>query len=153
LLALAGVALALWFFTANDDATTSAPAAAVPGITSSRPAPDAADVRRGNVVVAVERGEDAAEVRRLAADVAGGPATPALRAAGQAVIVIAPKSPPPGTGGTGSADVTCDDRATGKRIACPTIGAYAQGRAFTTTSAADPALRAFVEYWLGRASG
>jgi hypothetical protein len=94
----------------------------------------------------VEHPEDAPDVQRLADQVAGGPATPALRAAGQAVEVDAPT-------GFGQALETCTDVATGKRITCPTITAYAQGRIFTATSATDPALRAFVEYWLGRASG
>lgn len=146
MLALGGLALALWFFTANDDATTSAPVGALPGVAWSRPTPHAAEVARGNVVLSVERGADAAAARALAADVAG-PDTPALRAAGQAVIVEAPA---PAALGTSAAE--CADQA-GRPIACPEVLAYARGRIYTGTEVADPRLRAFLEYWLGRAAG
>jgi hypothetical protein len=150
LLALAGVALALWFFTANDGATTSAPAATAPGVASREPTPHPADVRRGDVVIAVRAPSDVAVAQRLAREVAGGPATPALRATGQAVLVDGPEP----RSGSGVAEPECEDAAH-RPVACPTIAAvaYAQGRIFTTTSATDPALRGFVEYWLGRASG
>lgn len=72
---------------------------------------------------------DLPDVRRLALDVAG-PALPGLRAAGQAVIV----ERAPATAGAA-------------------VTAYAWHRAFTTTDPGDPALRAFLDYWLGRAAG
>jgi hypothetical protein len=86
-----------------------------------------------------------AAARRLADEVAG-PVTPALRAVGQAVLVDAPVP------STAEATITCRDRAD-HDIPCPNVAAYARGRILTTTSTADPALRAFVEYWLGRAAG
>jgi hypothetical protein len=124
-LALAGVAVALWFFTANDDATTGGPPVQAPGVAATVPSPFAADVRRGNVVLLVGRG-DLGPVRDFATQVAG-PANRALRAAGQAVIVVG-------------------DARRG-------LVAYAQDRRLAAPSADDPALRAFVEYWLGRSSG
>jgi hypothetical protein len=145
-LALGGLALAVWFFTAGDDATTSAPVGAVPGVAFTGPAPHPAELTRGNVVLTVERAGDAAAARALARDVSGAD-TAALRAAGQAVIVDAPR--PDAVGGN---EIECSDRA-GKPVACPTVVAYAHGRAFTGTDIADPRLRTFLDYWLGRAAG
>jgi len=136
----------VWFFTANDGATTSGPpASATPGFAWTQAVPHAADVDRGNVVIVVHDAADVAAARRLADEVAG-PATPALRAAGQAVLVDAPA--PSGI----AAVITCRARA-GHTIPCPNVAAYARGRILTATSTDDPALRAFVEYWLGRAAG
>jgi hypothetical protein len=119
------VLAALLFFTARDDATTSVPEAAAPGQPFRGAAPLPADLRRGNVVVVADAG-NALGAKQVAADVAG-PADPALRAAGQAVRV--------------------------QRSRRAGVTAYAEGRALTVSSAADPQLRAFLEYWLGRAAG
>jgi hypothetical protein len=129
------VALALWFFTASDDATTSGPPAAVPGVAAKAPPPHAGDVRRGNVVIVLGDPADEPRAQTLAHEITGAPSED-LRAAGQAVIV----------------EVQQDDprlRAGGH----PAVLAYARDRSFTTSSVADPNLRAFVEYWLGRAAG
>jgi hypothetical protein len=126
------VLVAVWFFTTRDDATTSSPAAVAPGrpLRDNRMADrDARDLHRGNVILVVDRSQLAA-ARALASDIAG-PPEPALRAAGQAVLVR-------------TGDVT---------VAPAAVTAYAQGRTMTTATARDPALRAFVEYWLGRAAG
>jgi hypothetical protein len=147
-LALAGVAVALWFFTANDDATTSGPPAQAPGVAAVVPSQFAADVRRGNVVLLVRSG-DLGPVQDFATEVAG-PANRALRAAGQAVIVAGDAR----LGGLGP-DATCTDH-TGAAVPCGPVAdlvAYAQDRRVAVASADDPALRAFVEYWLGRSSG
>jgi hypothetical protein len=147
LLALAGVALALWFFTARDDATTSGPPVAVPGVAATVPPQYAGDVRRGNVVLQVRGGDDDA-VRDLATEIAG-PQDPALRAAGQAVVVDAART------GVAGPEITCTDQA-GATTPCGTgvdLVAWARGRRFAASSVGDPALRAFVEYWLGRSSG
>jgi hypothetical protein len=145
-LAVGGLSLALWFFTANDDATTSGPIGTVPGIAWNRPTPHAADVARGNVVLRVGSTDDTDAAMALARDLAG-PDTPALRAAGQAVIVDAPRRD-----ARGKPAVSC---AGGGRvpITCPTVVAFAAGRIFTATEVGDPALRAFLDYWLGRAAG
>jgi hypothetical protein len=128
LLALAGLALAVWFFTAGDDATTKAPDAAVPGATAADPRPWSAELQQGNLLV--ETADDAtlfAAARGLAHDVAGSDVTADLLAAGQAIRVV--------------------------RVEGPTrapVTAYAHDRAITATTAEDPRLREFLEYWLGR---
>jgi hypothetical protein len=156
--ALAGVALALWFFTANDGATTSGPAAVAPGQRQSDPARYAPALRAGNVVLEVLDARQRTGARALARSVAG-PDDPALRAAGQAVILDPPTPDPPATGtatGTGTTLGTAQpDCATvgGAPADCPAIIAHAHGRALAVTSAEDPRLRGFLEYWLGRSSG
>ena len=64
-------------------------------------------------------------LRRLAEAVQGGPPDPALAAAGQAVLLV----PRPGAAG---------------------VVALAWGRRLAARSPADPALRGFAEFWLGR---
>jgi hypothetical protein len=141
-LALGGLALALWFFTANDGATTSAPVVAPPGQAYDGPAPLTADLRRGNVVLEVADARETAAAGDLAAAL-GDHRDADLRAAGQAVLVISP-------GGLPDALSEPDLRVTGDR---PRVTAYAAGRRLAVRSADDPRLRAFVEYWLGRAAG
>jgi hypothetical protein len=126
---LAAVLLALWFFTARDDATTSGPPPAVPGVAATVPARYAADVSRGNVVIATGDAAQRVQARRLASEIAGAPSA-ALRAAGQAVIVDEANPGPRGE-----------------------LVAWAQDRRLAAPSADDPHLLAFVEYWLGRAAG
>jgi len=116
------------FFSARDDATTTpgdAGRQGAPGRAAQVPAAVAGDVRRGNVVVL----HPAAQRRALAAlvrDVTGLPPAEQgpLRAAGQAVLLRA---------------------AAGSEVV-----AYADGRALRATGPRDPALRRFVEFWLGR---
>jgi hypothetical protein len=82
-------------------------------------------------VVLVGDPAQAGAVRALARAIAGADDSPALRAAGQAIRVTRPVPP--------SGDVN--------------IMAYARERVQTAARADDPALRAFLEYWLGRAGG
>jgi hypothetical protein len=141
--------VAVWFFTANDGATTSGPPVAAPGVAGTVPPQYAGEVRRGNVVLEVRSG-DVDAVRAFAAKVAG-PEDPALRAAGQAVIVVVED---PGLG-IAEPEITCTDQA-GATTPCGPLAdvvAWAQGRRLEASSPDDPALRAFVEYWLGRAAG
>jgi hypothetical protein len=141
--------VAVWFFTANDGATTSGPPVAAPGVAWPVPSQYAGDVRRGNVVLEVRSG-DVDAVRAFAAKVAG-PEDPALRAAGQAVLVVVAD---PGLG-IAEPEITCTDQA-GATTPCGPVAdvvAWAQGRRLEASSPDDPALRAFVEYWLGRAAG
>jgi hypothetical protein len=124
-LTIAGTLLALWFFTARDQPTTGAPSQEAPGRAFTGASPYDADLQRGNIVMVVPRDQlDAAH--KLALDVAG-PSDPALRAAGQAVLVH--RAPDGG------------------------VAAYAKGRELRAVSTSDPALREFVEYWLGRVAG
>jgi hypothetical protein len=102
------------------------PEAAAPGTVAAGTPPHADDLRRGNVVVLASRA-DVGPATALARDVAG-PPDEALRAAGQAIIVER------------------SNRRAG-------VAAYAEGRAITVSSASDPQLRAFLEYWLGRSAG
>jgi hypothetical protein len=113
------------FFTSRDDATTEAPAPAALGRRVTAPSPYAADLRLGNVVLEAPAPQRPA-ADALARDVAG-PPDRALRAAGQAVLVRP---------GSGSALV-----------------AVGGDHALRVASAADPRLRQFIEYWLGRAAG
>jgi hypothetical protein len=135
-LAVGGLALAVWFFTANDDATTGAPATALaPGVAAAQdPRAFAGELARGNLVLSIDDTAGFPAARRLARTVTGGTEdSAALLAAGQSIRVVAPEG---GQGGQG-----------GKIIA------YAHGRTITAPSLDDPGLRAFLEYWLGRAAG
>ena len=119
---LAAGALALVLSTREDATPVTA---AGPG--QEVPAQDGQDgevLRQGNVLLVAGRGR-VAEARRLAEQLAGGPGSPELRAAGQAVLV----RPGPGRGG---------------------IVAVAYRHQLRAETAADPALAAFVEHWLGR---
>lgn len=121
-LAVVGGAAALAFFNARDDATVAR------GDGPGRPRPPGTDppVRAGNVVLLHERPALEAPLQALAADIAGEP-TPALQAAGQAVLV--------------------------RRAANlgPDVRAITATRQIDAVGADDPQLRAFVEHWLGRA--
>jgi hypothetical protein len=122
---------------------------AVPGVAATVPPQYARDVRRGNVVLQVHS-YDAGAVRDFATEVAG-PQDAALRAAGQAVVVVVED---PGIG-IAEPDIACTDQA-GTTVPCgprAEVVAWAQGRRLAAASADDPALRAFIEYWLGRSSG
>ena len=124
-LAVAGIGAALAYFNARDDATVSA-------LGGSRRA-----ARRGRAAGRLDAATSCCStatsaqttaLRELAQDIGGAP-TPALAAAGQAVIVR---------------------RQTGLRV--PVVALTSQRR-LDATGPDDLNLRAFVEYWLGRAPG
>jgi hypothetical protein len=121
LLAAAGVVAAIAYFNARDDATVSrSDGPGKPRAAGARPA-----VAAGHVVLLFSDERETTAVRALASDI-GGPATPALRKVGQAVIIR---------------------RQTGVRS--PVV-AVTRNRRYDATSTDDPALRGFIEYWLGR---
>jgi hypothetical protein len=141
LLALAAVVAVVTFFASRDQATT---ATAVPGEAGTDPPAYAADLRRGSIVLEVGTADERAGALALARDIAGaGAGGAAARAAGQAVLV---RVPPPGLG-VSTPECTDDE---GRALPCRFITAYAHGRHLRAFQAGDPALRAFVEYWLGR---
>jgi hypothetical protein len=112
------------FFTGQDDATTATRPAAAPGVAvPAQAGRDAKVLRAGNVILLAGR-EQVAGARRLAEELAGPPSR-ALRDAGQAVLV----EERPGRGG---------------------IVAVAWERRLEARTPDDPALREFVEHWLGR---
>ena len=116
-----GAVAVMALLNARDDATVSPSAG--PGtvrVASARPV-----VARGNVVLLFSDERETAALRALALD-AGGPATPAVRAAGQAVLVV---------------------RQPGLRV--PVVG-LTTDRRINANGPDDPRLRAFVDYWLGR---
>ena len=123
--ALAAVVGVIAFFVSRDKGTTAAP----------RPGPGVVDrtatdrlLRAGNVELVYGTPTDGAPLRALA-DRLGAPDTPAMRKAGQAVILVRQ------TGRTG-------------------VLARAWRRSLRAASAGDPRLQDFVETWLGaRASG
>ena len=120
-LAAAGVALALSFFSARDDSTL-APTGG-PGVV--RAAGSGPEVRQGNVLLQFSDERQTAGLRALALDT-GGEATPELVSAGQAVLVR---------------------RLPGLRVA---VVAWSRQRRLEADGHDDPRLRAFIEYWLGR---
>ena len=112
------------FLTGQDDATTATPPAGAPGTAvPAQAGQDAEVLQAGNVILVVGRGQ-VAGARKLAEELAGPPSR-ALRDAGQAVLV----EEGPGRGG---------------------IVAVAWKRQLRAETPDDPALREFVEYWLGR---
>jgi hypothetical protein len=126
--ALAIVVGVVVLLSGRDDATTNAPAA-VPGRAVSPAAQGSAAERRllglGDVVLRAGPAQLGA-ARALARDLAG-PAESATVDAGQAVLVRA--------------------------AAAPGVRAQASGRELQVASPSDPALRAFIDHWLGRGSG
>jgi hypothetical protein len=114
------------FFASTDDATQdkAAVSASAPGEPATPPSRLAPLLRAGNIVIEHDlRGEGAA-LRALARDIAGPPSA-ALQRAGQAIEVRYS----PSAGG---------------------VVAYAYQRRLRARDAADPTLREFAEYWLGR---
>ena len=112
------------FFTGRDDATTSNPPASAPGMAvPAQAGQDAGVLRAGNVILVAGQGR-VEGARKLAEELAG-PPSDALQDAGQAVLV----QEGPGRGG---------------------IVAVAWRRQLRAETPDDPALRRFVEYWLGR---
>jgi len=121
--AVGAVAGLLAVLASRENATTDASSASAPGVAA--PAAVSADLRRGNVVVLAAAGELPAA--RAVARAVAGPPDPALREAGQAVLV--------------------------RRSAGPGVRAQAWHRELRVASARDPRLRAFAEFWLGRGAG
>jgi hypothetical protein len=120
-LAVAGAIVVMLVLNARDDASVEP--AAGPGaarVAGARPV-----VGRGNVVLLYSDERETAALRALARDI-GGPATPQLAAAGQAVLVV---------------------RQPGLRV--PVVG-LTTDRRIDVRGPGDPRLRAFAEYWLGR---
>lgn len=111
------------FFASRDDATVPQQAGGpgVPRAANAQP-----EVKPGNVVLRYSDERLTRDLRALAARIAGEP-TPALEAAGQAVLV---------------------QRAPNLRVA---VTALTASRRLQASGPRDPALRSFVEYWLGRA--
>jgi hypothetical protein len=121
LVAAAGAVAVMLVLNARDDATV--PRTAGPGIErvqGARPV-----VAAGNVVLLYSDERLTRALRELALDT-GGPATPELAAAGQAVLLV---------------------RQPGLRV--PVV-AVTTDRRLDARGPNDPGLRAFVEYWLGR---
>ena len=117
------VAGAAAFFVSRDDATVPRATPAGPG--EARPAGAQPAVRAGNVVLLHSDERLTLELRRLAERIAG-PPDPALQAAGQAVLV---RQQP-------NLDVP--------------VTAVTARRMLEAAGPDDPALEAFIEYWLGR---
>ena len=130
-MAIASVVALVAFFNGRDDSTTSN--ADAPGTPASTPAGIAPWLRAGDVVIEYPTTGapryrplvDLPALRQMAGDLTGWPPTRALRSAGQSIEL----------------------RGVPGRDA---IIAYAYRRTTRATQAADPALRQFVEYWLGR---
>jgi len=120
-IAAAGVVAVIALLNARDDATLDDSVG--PGVAravGARPV-----VARGNVVLLYSDERLTRALRELARDT-GGPATPELAAAGQAVLVV---------------------RQPGLRV--PVVG-LTTDRRLDARSTDDPRLRGFIEYWLGR---
>lgn len=118
---LAGLAA---FFASRDEATVPQEGEG-PGL--ERPANVQPQVKAGNVVLLHSDERLTSDLRALAARLAGEP-SPALEAAGQAVIV---------------------QRRPNLRVPVTAVTAT---RRLEAQGPRDPALKSFIEYWLGRAS-
>ena len=125
-LALAGTVGLIAFFQSRDDATIEPGTGgrAAPGVA----APEENDPRleAGNVILTYRRAEDGAVLKALAEDVAG-PSDDAVVDAGLGVIVLRRPNQSAGQ-----------------------VVAHAKGRRLVTEQPDDPAVRDFVEYYLGR---
>jgi hypothetical protein len=119
--AVIGMAALAAVFAARDDATVTRSAG--PGV--ARPAGATPLVADGNVALLYSDERLTRPLRELASDMAG-PANASLIAAGQAVIVRRRAN-----------------------LGVPVIAVSATHR-LDATGPRDPALRAFIEYWLGR---
>ncbi|HEV2752513.1 MAG TPA: hypothetical protein VGV36_01620 [Solirubrobacteraceae bacterium] len=122
----AGVVAGLAFFTARDQSTVATPQAG-PGRPAGELPAGVEQPAPGNVLLVASDPDELEALRDLGDRVAGEP-TEALRAAGQAVLV---------------------EEATGVEG----VRAFAAGRTVRASGADDPALREFVEAWLGRVEG
>ena len=122
----AGVVAALAFFTARDQSTVATPQGG-PGRPAGALPPGVERPAPGNVLLVASDPTELEALRDLGDRVAGEP-TEALQAAGQAVLV---------------------EEAAGVEG----VRAFAAGRTVKASGADDPALREFVEAWLGRVEG
>jgi len=122
-LAAAGIIGAAAYLHSRDDATVTA------GQDAGRPRPPGARpaVRPGNVLLLYAEPRQAPQLRALRREL--GSSDPALAAAGQALLVR---------------------RDAGLRV--PIVALSARHRQ-DARAASEPAVRGFVEYWLGRAAG
>ena len=118
-----GIIGAAAYFNSRDDATLTVGQ----GVGQLRPPGARPPVRPGNVLLLYSDARQAPGLRALARELGG--SGPALAAAGQAVLVR---------------------RDAGLRV--PIVALSARHR-HDARAASDPALRGFVEYWLGRATG
>jgi hypothetical protein len=117
------VAGAAAFFVSRDDATVPRTGKSGPGV--ARPAGAEPRVRPGNVVLLHSDERLTLDLQRLAERIAG-PPDPALTQAGQAVLVQQLPN-----------------------LTVP-VTAVTATRTIEASGSGDPALEAFVEYWLGR---
>jgi len=122
-LTVAGIVVAAAYLNSRDEATLTA----TERVGQLRSPGSEPAVRPGNVLLLYADTRQAPQLRALRRELGG--SDPALAAAGQAVLVRA------------------DD---GLRV--PIVALTARHRQDATT-AKDPALRRFVDYWLGRATG
>ena len=123
LVALGGSIGLITFFQSRDEGSLDQQDADAPGVVAADL--DRAELAPGNVVLTYRQSGQRAQLKQLAESIAG-PVDPALTEAGQSVIV---RARPSGGGG---------------------VVAEAYKRRLEVASADDPALRSFVEYWLGR---
>jgi hypothetical protein len=127
-IAVVGVIALIAFFDSRDSSTTSGDGSTT---AAGRPAPGSAGgalLAGGNIVLRYSDDAFGRRLRALAREL-GGPDTPELRRAGQAVVLRR-------------------DRRTGGVVA------VAYGHTLAVAVPSDPTLRAFVERWLGQgASG
>jgi hypothetical protein len=119
--AVIGIAVLVAVFAARDDATVTPSAG--PGV--ALPAGATPLVAEGNVALLYSDERLTRRLRELARDIAG-PADPSLVAAGQAIIVRRRAN-----------------------VGVPVIAVSATRR-LDAAGPDDPALRRFIEYWLGR---
>jgi hypothetical protein len=127
-LAAVGAFAAIAFFNARDDAGVATPASTGPGVALSElGGVQAPQTQAGNVVVLYSDDASRATLEALAEDIAG-PSSPQVEQAGQAVLVR-------------------------KSAAADGIVAIAGDRGLRVTDPADPALRAFIEAYLGASAG
>jgi hypothetical protein len=127
-LAALGAFAAIAFFNARDDAGVATPSSTGPGVPLSQlGGVQAPETQAGNIVLLYSDAASRAPLEALAEDVAG-PPSPELEQAGQAVLVR-------------------------KAAAADGIVAIAGDRGLRVTDAADPALRAFIDAYLGASAG
>lgn len=122
-LSVAGVLGVVAYLQSRDDATV----ATAQDTGRLRPAGAKPAVKRGNVLLLYSDARQAPALRALRRDLGG--AAPELAAAGQAVLVRRDEALP-----------------------APVVALSARHR-LQARAASDPAVRDFVEYWLGRAAG
>ena len=121
--ALGGSIGLITFFQSRDEGSLDQQDSDAPGVVANDL--DRPELVSGNVVLTYRQSGQRAQLKALAENIAG-PTDPALIEAGQSVIV---QARPSGGGG---------------------VVAEAYRRRLEVASVDDPALRSFIEYWLGR---